>query len=59
MVMMFWRPVTDRAILTAASTASDPEFQKKNESSEGSGITGSSFSMSCTYGVWNAILHYW
>jgi hypothetical protein len=42
MAMMFWRPVIIRAILMAASTASDPEFQKKNESSDLSGMMGSS-----------------
>ena len=44
--MMFCLPVIIRAILMAPSTASDPEFQKKNESSDGSGIIGISFSMS-------------
>lgn len=47
-----------RAILTAASTASEPEFQKKKESKDLSGIIGSSRSMSCKYGVVKPILHY-
>jgi hypothetical protein len=33
--IIFCLPVNTLAILIAASTASDPEFQKKNESSEG------------------------
>ena len=49
-------PVIKRAILSAPSIASDPEFQKKNESSEGSGIVGSSRSMSSRYGRWNEML---
>jgi hypothetical protein len=43
--IMFCRPVICRAILRDASMASEPEFQKKNESSEGSGIIGRRFSM--------------
>ena len=46
--MIFWRFVKVRAILMAASTASDPEFQKKKESKDGSGMIGSSLSMSLT-----------
>ena len=46
--MIFCLPVNHLAILMAASTASEPEFQKKNESSEGSGIMGSKRSISRT-----------
>jgi hypothetical protein len=46
MQMMFWRPVTVRAIFRAASTASEPEFQKKKESRDASGMIGNSFLMS-------------
>lgn len=45
MQMIFWRLVRTRAILIAASTASDPEFQKKKESKDGSGMIGSKFSI--------------
>jgi len=38
--------VSARAILIDASIASDPEFQKKKESSEGWGMMGNSFSIS-------------
>jgi hypothetical protein len=41
-----------------ASMASDPEFQKKNESRDGCGIFGRSFSMRRAYGSWRAMLHY-
>jgi hypothetical protein len=34
-----------RAILIEHSTASEPEFQRKNEFKDGSGIIGISFSM--------------
>lgn len=57
MAMMFCLPVIARAILTAASTASEPEFQKKNESKDECGIIGKSRSMSCRYGVVNPMLH--
>jgi hypothetical protein len=50
MVMIFDLPVNMRAIFNAPSTASEPEFQKKNESKDGSGITGRSFSISLKYG---------
>lgn len=43
MHMMFWRPVMALAIFSAASTASEPEFQKKKESKDGSGMIGRSF----------------
>lgn len=55
--MMPCFPVEKRASLIAASTASEPEFQKKNESSEGSGIVGSSRSISWRYVGWNMIEH--
>ena len=48
MQMMFWRFVKVRAILMAASTASDPEFQKKKEFKDGWGMIGSNLSMSLT-----------
>jgi len=48
MQMIFWRLVNVRAILMAASTASEPEFQKKKESKDGSGMIGSNLSMSLT-----------
>lgn len=57
MQIMFWRPVAVRASFSAASTASEPEFQKKNESREGSGMIGRSFLISRRYGSWNAMLH--
>ena len=57
MAMMFCLPVITLAILIAASIASDPEFQKKNESSEGCGIIGSNLLISCRYGSWKPILH--
>lgn len=47
-----------RASLTAASAASEPEFQKKNVSRDGCGITGSSFSINSRYFLWNAMLTY-
>jgi hypothetical protein len=50
-------PVKIRAIFKAPSTASEPEFQKKNESKDGSGITGRSFSISFRYGSLKAMLH--
>lgn len=55
---MFCLPVVILAILMAASTASDPEFQKKKESREGCGITGISFSINSRYGPWYAMLTY-
>jgi hypothetical protein len=41
-----------RTILSAASIASEPEFTKKNESSEGWGMMGSKRSMRLRYGSW-------
>lgn len=58
MTMMFWRLVACLASLTEASTASEPLFQKKNVSREGSGMMGSSSRMSWTIGEWNAMLHW-
>ena len=46
--MIFWRLVKVRAIFMDASIASDPEFQKKKESKDGSGMIGSNLSMSLT-----------
>ena len=57
MQMIFCLPVNTRAILIAASTASEPEFQKKNESKDGSGMIGIRRSISRIYGSCGEILH--
>ena len=49
-VIMFCLRVIPRTIFSAASTASEPEFAKKNESSDLCGMMESSRSMSCRYG---------
>jgi len=58
MEIMFCFFVKNLAILIAVSTASDPEFQKKNELSEGCGIAGRRRSMRRRYGSCIAMLHY-
>ena len=57
-VMMFCLRVMLRTILSAASTASEPELVRKNESSEGCGMMGSRRSMRRRYGSWYAMLHW-
>jgi hypothetical protein len=48
MTMMLFLFVLVLATLIAASIASDPEFQKKNDCNDGSGIIGIRFSTSWT-----------
>jgi hypothetical protein len=58
MTTMLFRLVDALATLMAASTASDPEFQKKKLSKLGSGIMVSSDSTSWTYGSDRAMAHW-